>query len=64
MFNLLFALFLFGMLLTHCAKLFFKLIDSDEDPSVQEWSLLFALALGSLIALHRGAFTAYGLILD
>lgn len=64
MLNILFSLFLFGMLVTGSYKVYQKAIQEGQPITAQELALLVALCIGSLIALHRGAYTLYGITLD
>lgn len=64
MLNILFSLFLFGMLVSASVRFFRKAVKEGQPVTAQELALLVALCLGSLIALHRGAYTLYGVSLD
>lgn len=64
MLNILFSLFLFGMLVTGSYKVYQKAVKEGQPITAQELALLVALCIGSLIALHRGAYTLYGVSLD
>lgn len=64
MLNILFSLFLFGMLVSASIRVFRKAVKEGQPVTAQELALLVALCLGSLIALHRGAYTLYGVSLD
>ncbi|MDY4920872.1 MAG: hypothetical protein SO119_07380 [Phascolarctobacterium sp.] len=59
MLNILFALFLFGMLVTLCAKAFMRAMKEEQPLNSKEAALLVALAVGSLIALSAGASSVY-----
>lgn len=61
MLNILFALFLFGMLLSLCSRILTRASQTGElTINDQELAFLLALALGSYIALHAGAASIYG----
>lgn len=60
MYNILFALFLFGMLISNSVRIFRRAINEDIPATPQEYAMLFALAIGSMIALALGARTEYG----
>ena len=60
MYNLLFALFLFGMLITHSIRIFRRAVYEEIPGTPQEYALLFALAIGCMIALQMGARSVYG----
>lgn len=64
MLNILFSLFLFGMLVTLSIRIFNKAVKEGQPVTAQELALMIALCIGSLIALHRGAYTLYGVSLD
>ena len=59
MLNILFALFLFGMLLSLCVKAFMRALNDQEPLSVKETALLVALAIGCLTALGAGVNAVY-----
>lgn len=59
MLNLLFALFLFGMLVTLCTKAVVRAINKQIPLSSKEAAMLIALSLGCLIALNAGASAVY-----
>lgn len=63
MYNILFALFLFGMLISHSVRIFRRAVNEEIPATPQEYAFLFALALGSMIALALGAKTEYGVTL-
>ena len=64
MYNIFFALFLFGMLITNSIRIFRRAIYEEEPATTQEYALLFALAIGCMIALQLGAKSVYGVGLD
>ncbi|MDY6029464.1 MAG: hypothetical protein SPI71_04300 [Acidaminococcaceae bacterium] len=59
MWNILFALFLFGMLITLSIRIFRKALLEQQTISVQELALLVALSLGCLSALQAGVSAIY-----
>lgn len=60
MYNIFFALFLFGMLISNSIRIFLRATREDIPATPQEYALLLALAVGSMIALSLGAKSAYG----
>lgn len=64
MYNILFGLFLFGMLVSNSIRIFRRAIKEDIPASPQEYALLLALAIGSMIALQLGCRAVYGVGLD
>lgn len=59
MLNILFALFLFGMLLVLCGKAIHRASKQQQPLNSREAALLIALSLGCLIALSAGASAVY-----
>lgn len=59
MLNLLFSLFLFGMLIALCSKAIKRAINDQQPLNSKEASLLIALSLGCLIALNAGVSAVY-----
>lgn len=59
MFNLLFSLFLFGMLITLCSRAFTRAYRQQQPLTGKEAALLVALAIGCLAALTAGANAVY-----
>ncbi len=59
MLNLLFALFLFGMLVTLCSKAIVRALNQQQPLNSKEAALLIALSLGCMIALNAGASAVY-----
>lgn len=59
MLNILFALFLFGMLITLCRRIFKRAFSEQQSITMQEIALLVALSIGCLAALHAGAAAVY-----
>lgn len=59
MLNLLFALFMFGMLIVLCAKAITRAIRQQQPLSSKEAALLIALSLGCMLALNAGASAVY-----
>ncbi len=59
MLNILFALFLFGMLVTLCVKALWRALNNREPLSAKETALLVALAIGCLLALSAGSSAVY-----
>jgi len=60
MYNILFALFLFGMLISNSIRIFHRAVKEEIPATPQEYAMLLALAIGSMIALALGARTEYG----
>lgn len=54
MINILFGFFLFGMLCFLCARFFYLAAKKEQPLTIQNFALLAALAIGSLIALSLG----------
>ena len=54
MINILFAIFLFGVLCAICAKDIYRAIKYKHSLSVKEYALLTALVIGIMIALYTG----------
>ena len=54
MLNIFFALFLFGMLVTLCIKVFTRAVKQQQPVNSKEAALLVALSLGCLLALNAG----------
>ncbi len=59
MLNILFALFLFGMLVVLCGKAINRALKQQQPLNSKEAALLIALSLGCLIALSAGASAVY-----
>lgn len=59
MLNIFFALFLFGMLVTLCAKAISRLRLQQEPLNSKETALLIALSLGCMLALNAGVSAVY-----
>ena len=59
MLNIFFALFLFGMLVTLCIKVFNRAVKQQQPVNSKEAALLVALSLGCLLALTAGASAVY-----
>lgn len=59
MLNILFACFLFGMLISRCIKIFRRASGKKIGMTVQELAFMVALAIGSLIALNAGSMAVY-----
>ena len=59
MLNIFFALFLFGMLVTLCIRVFTKAVKQQQPINSKEAALLVALSLGCLLALNAGASAVY-----
>lgn len=59
MLNLLFALFMFGMLIVLCVKAITRAIKQQQPLSSKEAALLIALSLGCMLALNAGASAVY-----
>ena len=57
--NILFSFFLFGMLITTAIRVYRRAVIEEQPITQQQLALLLALAIGSLIALHRGAYSIY-----
>lgn len=64
MYNIYFALFLFGMLVTNSIRIFHRAIKEEQPASAQEYAMLIALAIGSMIALQLGCKAVYGVGLN
>lgn len=64
MYNIYFALFLFGMLVTNSIRIFHRAIKEEQPATAQEYAMLIALAIGSMIALQLGCKAVYGVGLD
>lgn len=64
MYNIYFALFLFGMLVTNSIRIFHRAIKEEQPATAQEYAMLIALAVGSMIALQLGCKAVYGVGLD
>ena len=64
MYNIYFALFLFGMLVTNSIRIFRRAINEEQPATAQEYAMLLALAIGSMIALQLGCKAVYGVGLD
>lgn len=54
MINILFAIFLFGVLCAICAKGIYRAIKYKQSLSSQEYALLTALVIGIMITLYTG----------
>lgn len=54
MLNLFFALFLFGALCFLCFRALYRVIKYRRGFTVQEFALVIALFIGTLLALHMG----------
>lgn len=54
MINILFAIFLFGVLCAICAKGIYRAIKYKQSLSNQDYALLTALVIGIMIALYTG----------
>lgn len=59
MLNILFACFLFGMLIARCIRVFRRAAAEKAGMTVQELAFMIALAIGSLIALNAGSMAVY-----
>lgn len=59
MLNLLFSLFLFGMLVVLCAKAIYRAMHNQQPLHPKELALLIALSLGCLLAMSAGASAVY-----
>ena len=59
MLKILFALFLFGMLVTLCIRVFTRAVRQEQPVNSKEAALLVALSLGCLLALNAGASAVY-----
>lgn len=59
MLNLLFALFMFGMLIVLCGKAIMRALNQQQPLNSKEAALLIALSIGCLIALNAGASAVY-----
>ena len=59
MLNILFALFLFGMLVTLCIKAVSRVRLQQEPLNSKETALLVALSIGCLLALNAGVSAVY-----
>ena len=59
MLNIFFSLFLFGMLITLCIRVFTKAVKLQQPVNSKEAALLVALSLGCLLALNAGASAVY-----
>lgn len=64
MYNIFFALFLFGMLISNSVRIFHRAVTDEIPATTQEYALLIALAVGCMIALQLGARSVYGVTLD
>lgn len=64
MFNIFFALFLFGMLISNSVRIFYRAVNEEIPATPQEYALLLALTIGCMIALQFGARAVYGVSLD
>lgn len=64
MYNIFFALFLFGMLIANSIRIFRRAINEEIPATSQEYALLLALTIGCMIALNLGAKSVYGVTLD
>lgn len=64
MYNIWFGVFLFGMLVSNSIRIFRRAVNEEVAASPQEYALLLALAIGSMIALQKGAQSVYGVSLD
>ena len=59
MLNIFFSLFLFGMLITLCIRVFTKAVKLQQPVNSKEAALMVALSLGCLLALNAGAIAVY-----
>ena len=59
MLNIFFSLFLFGMLITLCIRVFSFVFKLQQPVNSKEAARLVALSLGCLLALNAGASTVY-----
>lgn len=59
MYNLLFALFLFGMLISLCSKALTRALRQEVPLNGREAALMVALSIGCLAALQVGAAAVY-----
>ena len=59
MLNILFALFLFGMLVVLCIKAIMRAIKQQVPLNAKEAALMVALSLGCLVALSAGVSYVY-----
>ena len=59
MLNIFFALFLFGMLVTLCIKVFTRAVKQQQPVNSKAAALLVDLPLGCLLALNAGASAVY-----
>lgn len=59
MLNIFFSLFLFGMLITLCIRVFTKAVKLQQPVNSKEAALMVALSLGCLLALNAGASAVY-----
>ena len=57
--NIVFSLFLFGMLITLCIRVFTKAVKLQQPVNSKEAALMVALSLGCLLALNAGASAVY-----
>lgn len=64
MYNIFFGLFLFGMLVANSIRIFRRALKEDVPATSQEYAMLLALAIGSMIALQLGCKAVYGVGLD
>lgn len=54
MLNFFFALFLFGLLCFFCFRALYRVIRYRQGFTIQEFALVTALFIGTLLALHMG----------
>lgn len=59
MLNIIFSLFLFGMLLSLCIRAFIRVRNGEQPLNTNELALLVALSLGCLAALTAGVSAVY-----
>ena len=59
MLNIFFSLFLFGMLVTLCVRIFTRAVKQQQAIDSREAARLVALSLGCLLALNAGASAVY-----
>lgn len=59
MLNLLFALFLFGMLVVLCSRALSRALNNQQPLNSKELAMLVALSIGCMAALHAGVAAVY-----
>lgn len=59
MLNIYFGIFMFGMILSLCYKAYTRIQEEEPPFTEQEFALLFALAIGVIMALEAGALSVY-----